>query len=106
MEGKEGEKVRPLGVQRLNTITAVGCGDNIRGTRFDFRSFVRLPATVLVPHSDWNSMVSGELHPMVRYCLPGGLHGIDGLSWLFSLPGRLAASALPTSSAFSPPLIS
>lgn len=49
--------------------------------------------------------MSGELQPTVRYCLPGGLHGV-GLSWLFSPPGRLAASALPTSSAFSPPLIS
>jgi len=29
-EGKGGEKVRPTGVQRLNTITAVGCGGNIR----------------------------------------------------------------------------
>lgn len=63
------------------------------------------PAIVLVPHSDWNSIVSGELHPIVRYCLLGGLHG-NGLSWLFSVPGRLAASVLPTSSAFRPPLIS
>lgn len=66
---------------------------------------LRLPATVLVPHSDWNSMMSGELHPTVRYCLPGGLHGV-GFSWLFSLPGLMAANALPTSSAFKPPLIS